>query len=124
MEKPHSIKLAFYGDDFTGSTDAMEFLEKFGLRTMLFMEVSTAEQLRGLEGRLDAIGIAGSSRSIPTEEMERKNSDNDRKAFCSRRLGAALGRIGRRVLSELPLRRVAVTGGDTSGQVASILGIN
>ncbi len=70
MQPPHKLLLAFYGDDFTGSTDAMEFLEKAGLRTMLFMDVPTDEQLRSLEGRVDAIGIAGSSRSLPTDEME------------------------------------------------------
>ena len=31
-----ALQLAFYGDDFTGSTDAMEALALSGLRTVLF----------------------------------------------------------------------------------------
>jgi hypothetical protein len=35
---PNDFLLAFYGDDFTGSTDAMEILERAGIRTALFIE--------------------------------------------------------------------------------------
>jgi uncharacterized protein YgbK (DUF1537 family) len=34
----NNILLAFYGDDFTGSTDALEFLTRAGARTALFIE--------------------------------------------------------------------------------------
>jgi uncharacterized protein YgbK (DUF1537 family) len=40
------ILLAFYGDDLTGSTDALEFICRAGLRTFLFLEPPTIEQLR------------------------------------------------------------------------------
>lgn len=30
------LLLGFYGDDFTGSTDAMEALDQYGLKTILF----------------------------------------------------------------------------------------
>ena len=36
MSQPESILLAFYGDDFTGSTDALEFLSRAGAKTVLF----------------------------------------------------------------------------------------
>jgi uncharacterized protein YgbK (DUF1537 family) len=62
------LRLAYYGDDFTGSTDALECLALAGLRTMLFLEPPTREWLARLPG-LDAIGVAGRSRSLPTAEL-------------------------------------------------------
>jgi uncharacterized protein YgbK (DUF1537 family) len=62
------LLLAYYGDDFTGSTDALECLAIAGLRTVLFLEPPTRERLAALP-RLDAIGVAGRSRSLPTEEL-------------------------------------------------------
>jgi uncharacterized protein YgbK (DUF1537 family) len=61
--------LAFYGDDFTGSTDAMEMLHFAGLRTVLFLDPPTAQQLSGFEN-LRAFGIAGGSRSMSPAEMD------------------------------------------------------
>ena len=63
------LLLAFYGDDFTGSNDAMDSLARLGVRTILFAEPPTPERLRDFEGAR-AIGVAGISRSLPTEEME------------------------------------------------------
>ena len=37
-----NLLLSFFGDDFTGSTDAMESLARAGIRTMLFTEPPTA----------------------------------------------------------------------------------
>ena len=39
------LLISFYGDDFTGSTDAMEFLASAGLRTVLFLEAPSPEDL-------------------------------------------------------------------------------
>jgi uncharacterized protein YgbK (DUF1537 family) len=39
------LLLAFYGDDFTGSTDALEFIGRAGAKAMLFIEPPTVEQL-------------------------------------------------------------------------------
>jgi uncharacterized protein YgbK (DUF1537 family) len=64
------ILLAFYGDDFTGSTDALEFICRAGAKAMLFIEPPTAEQLNQYPG-LHAYGVAGKTRSLPPEEMER-----------------------------------------------------
>lgn len=61
--------LAFYGDDFTGSTDALECLAAAGLRCVLFTDVPSPEVLARFEG-LEAVGIAGNSRSLTPDEME------------------------------------------------------
>ena len=36
LEQNKKILLAFYGDDFTGSTDALEFISKAGAKAILF----------------------------------------------------------------------------------------
>lgn len=61
--------LAYYGDDFTGSTDALEFLTRAGAKTVLFTGLPTSELL-GRFGALDAIGVAGCTRAMPPREME------------------------------------------------------
>jgi 3-oxoisoapionate kinase len=61
--------IAFYGDDFTGSTDALECLAVAGLRSVLFVDVPSPEVLSRFEG-LEAVGIAGASRSLTPDEME------------------------------------------------------
>ncbi len=72
MVAPHSdLRLAFYGDDFTGSTDALEVLAFAGLRCALFLAVPSADTLREL-GSFDAIGIAGDSRAMSPAEMDSK----------------------------------------------------
>lgn len=63
------LLLSFYGDDFTGSTDALEALTRAGLRTVLFTNPPSAEQLSAVEG-LQAFGIAGRSRSFSPKEMQ------------------------------------------------------
>ena len=64
-----ALRLAFYGDDFTGSTDALEVLAFAGLRCALFLAVPSAQALHDL-GPFDAIGIAGASRSMSPAEMD------------------------------------------------------
>jgi 3-oxoisoapionate kinase len=64
------ILLAFYGDDFTGSTDALEFICKAGAKAMLFIAPPTVEQLKNYPD-LDAYGVAGITRSLPPDEMEK-----------------------------------------------------
>ncbi|TWT86003.1 hypothetical protein Pla123a_08110 [Posidoniimonas polymericola] len=66
-QKP--LRLAYYADDFTGSTDALQVLSRAGLRARLFLKPPTPEQLADLPP-LDAIGVAGHSRSLPTAELE------------------------------------------------------
>ena len=68
---PTRLQLAFYGDDFTGSTDVMEALARAGLRTPLFLAPPSPAQLRRFPG-LRAFGIAGTSRSMSPREMSRE----------------------------------------------------
>jgi len=65
----NELLLAFYGDDFTGSTDALEFISRAGAKAVLFMEPPNAEQLRHFPG-LQAIGVAGMTRSMSPKDME------------------------------------------------------
>ena len=64
-----SLRLAFYGDDFTGSTDALEVLAFAGLRCALFLSPPSAETLQEFDG-FEAIGIAGDSRGMSPAEMD------------------------------------------------------
>ncbi len=68
-DPPTPLRLAYYGDDFTGSTDALEFLVRCGLRTTLFLDPPTPAQLAALPP-LDAIGVAGLTRSLAPDAME------------------------------------------------------
>jgi uncharacterized protein YgbK (DUF1537 family) len=61
--------LAFYGDDLTGSTDALEFICTAGAKTVLFLAPPTLEQLSRYPG-LQAFGIAGLTRSLSPAQME------------------------------------------------------
>jgi 3-oxoisoapionate kinase len=63
-----SLLLAYYGDDFTGSTDALEALAAGGARTVLFLGVPSAEHLASFRD-YEAVGIAGESRSQGPEWM-------------------------------------------------------
>jgi len=60
------LRLAYFADDFTGATDALESLARAGLRTRLFLDPPSAAQCVGL----DAIGVAGLTRSLAPDAME------------------------------------------------------
>jgi 3-oxoisoapionate kinase len=65
-----SLQLAYYADDFTGATDALETLAGAGLKTALFLEPPTPEQLARHPG-LQALGVAGFTRALGPAEIER-----------------------------------------------------
>jgi 3-oxoisoapionate kinase len=69
LKTNQNILLAFYGDDLTGSTDALEFISSAGAKAVLFLEVPTQDLLDKFPG-LQAFGVAGLTRSLPPEEME------------------------------------------------------
>lgn len=59
---PPGLLLAYYGDDFTGSTDAMEAFTAAGLPTVMFLQAPTpAWRERFPDAR--CIGLAGTARS-------------------------------------------------------------
>lgn len=68
MKKDHL--LCFYGDDFTGSTDAMEALTKNGLRTVLFLETPDQVFLDEHFSDIQCFGVAGISRTMSPKDME------------------------------------------------------
>jgi 3-oxoisoapionate kinase len=74
--------LAYYGDDFTGSTDVLESLARSGIETVLFVEPATPEQLAAYPNAR-AVGVAGTSRTMAPMDMD----DALPKVF------AALGRL-------------------------------
>ncbi|MFC5471523.1 four-carbon acid sugar kinase family protein [Cohnella suwonensis] len=69
-EPPQKLLLSFYGDDFTGSTDAMEALALHGIKTVLFLDPPESELLQNKFPDLQAFGVAGISRSLSPIEME------------------------------------------------------
>ena len=64
-----NLLMCFYGDDFTGSTDAMESLTLAGVRTVLFVGPPGPEQLAAYPG-VRAAGVAGLTRSMTPDAME------------------------------------------------------
>jgi uncharacterized protein YgbK (DUF1537 family) len=62
--------VTFYGDDFTGSTDALLQFHRFGLRGLLLLGLPDASRLAALAKEYDVIGVAGVSRSLPPEQMD------------------------------------------------------
>jgi len=69
-EQPRSV-FSFYGDDLTGSTDALESLAANGVSAVLFLRPPEPEDLCQFAG-CRAIGIAGESRSRSPEWMRRE----------------------------------------------------
>ena len=63
-----SLRFGWYGDDFTGATDTLAVAARANLRSILFLDVPTKEQLACV-GPLDAIGIAGTARGMDTQQM-------------------------------------------------------
>jgi 3-oxoisoapionate kinase len=70
MASANKLLLAFYGDDFTGSTDAMEALALSGLRTVLFLSPPAPELRREKFADLRCVGVAGTSRAMSPAEMD------------------------------------------------------
>jgi len=63
------LRLAFYGDDFTGSTDVLEALSTNGVRTVLFLERPAPGDLADF-GDVEAVGLAGRSRTMSPAGMD------------------------------------------------------
>ncbi|MBP2231756.1 uncharacterized protein YgbK (DUF1537 family) [Azospirillum agricola] len=61
-------RLGWYGDDFTGATDTLAALAQAGQRALLFLDRPDAARLESV-GPLDAVGIAGASRTLAPAAM-------------------------------------------------------
>ena len=66
---PAGTLLAFYGDDFTGSSAVMEVMTFAGLPAVMFVEIPTPEQLVRFSG-YRAIGVASIARAQPPNWMD------------------------------------------------------
>lgn len=60
------MRFAFYGDDFTGSVDALLQFRRTGLDGVLVTSAAAVADV----GEHDVVGIAGIARSLPTSELE------------------------------------------------------
>lgn len=67
---PDGLLLAFYGDDFTGSTDVLEVMASAGLPSALFLQPPGPDELARFGG-LRCVGVAGTSRARDTAWMDR-----------------------------------------------------
>jgi uncharacterized protein YgbK (DUF1537 family) len=64
------LLMTYYGDDFTGSTDALEALTLGGVPTVLFLEPPTREVLAAQFPHVRAVGVAGASRAMTPPQMD------------------------------------------------------
>ncbi|RYX96673.1 MAG: four-carbon acid sugar kinase family protein [Comamonadaceae bacterium] len=64
-----ALKIAWYGDDFTGATDTLATAALAGMRALLFLDLPTPAQLERA-GPLDCLGIAGAARAMTPGEMQ------------------------------------------------------
>lgn len=61
-------RFGWYGDDFTGATDALASLAEAGQRALLFLRIPSEAQ-RLSAGPLDAVGLAGATRAMAPDAM-------------------------------------------------------
>jgi uncharacterized protein YgbK (DUF1537 family) len=64
------LLLTYYGDDFTGSTDALEALTLGGVPSVLFLEPPTRAFLDEHFPGARAVGVAGTSRAMTPDQMD------------------------------------------------------
>ena len=69
--KPHTQRtlVAFYGDDFTGSSENLAQLCRTGLKGRLFFETADPAIIISEAKTLDVVGIAGTARALSPEAM-------------------------------------------------------
>lgn len=64
------IRVGFYGDDFTGSVDVLLQFARRGWAGTLFVGVPDAADLAQAAASFEVVGIAGISRSLPTDAID------------------------------------------------------
>lgn len=70
MHRVGDLRLAFYGDDFTGSVDVLLQTLREGWRSRLFLGLPSHAELELAAKQFDAVGVAGIARSLPTDRIE------------------------------------------------------
>jgi 3-oxoisoapionate kinase len=68
--KMNDLLMAYYGDDFTGSADAMEALTLNGVPTVLFLDKPDPALLKRRLKDVRAVGVAGTSRTMTPSQMD------------------------------------------------------
>ncbi len=68
---PAGLLLAYYGDDFTGSTDVLDAFTAAGVATVLFLQPPTAAALQRFP-QARCVGLAGTARARSPDWMERE----------------------------------------------------
>jgi 3-oxoisoapionate kinase len=66
----NDLLMAYYGDDFTGSADAMEALTLNGVPTVLFLDQPDPALLKRRLKSVRAVGVAGTSRTMTPAQMK------------------------------------------------------
>ncbi|WP_246159926.1 four-carbon acid sugar kinase family protein [Microbacterium rhizomatis] len=87
-QSSRGLRAAFYGDDFTGSVDALLQFSRRGWRGRLFVGLPGDDALAQAAASCDVVGIAGIARSLSTDRLD----DELRPVF------QALTRLGPHVL--------------------------
>ncbi|MCU1516704.1 MAG: hypothetical protein JWQ75_1425 [Pseudarthrobacter sp.] len=64
------LRLAFYGDDFTGSVDVLLQLRRAGWSSRLFLGLPDLAGLQASSKDVDAVGVAGVARSLPAGRID------------------------------------------------------
>jgi len=64
-----TVKVTFYGDDFTGASDNSAQYHRHGLKSLLFFSDPGEAALHDAAALHDVIGVAGTARSLATEKM-------------------------------------------------------
>ncbi|MBA8815153.1 uncharacterized protein YgbK (DUF1537 family) [Microbacterium halimionae] len=64
------IRATFYGDDFTGSVDALLQFARRGWSGRLFVGIPSERRLRDAAGACDVVGIAGIARSLSNADLD------------------------------------------------------
>ncbi|GAB3601556.1 four-carbon acid sugar kinase family protein [Microbacterium tumbae] len=64
------IRVAYYGDDFTGSVDVLLQFARHGWSGRLFVGTPDGAQLRAAAAGHDVVGIAGIARSLPADRLD------------------------------------------------------
>nr|WP_314845453.1 four-carbon acid sugar kinase family protein [uncultured Microbacterium sp.] len=65
-----SVRVGYYGDDFTGSVDVLLQFARHGWSGRLFVGIPDAALLRDAAAAHDVVGIAGIARSLPTADID------------------------------------------------------
>lgn len=71
MGRHQTPRLMFYGDDFTGSADLVMQYQRYGFAGLIFLGAPDVDKLRDAAERYPVVGIAGVTRAMPPEQIER-----------------------------------------------------